>query len=168
MSNIDIDVRTMIDVENIVKLLKKLDAVRNYGYIVEDSVYSEDYPDSGDRFDYDEYEENCLISRNYSFFINIPSILIEMDYIIDGDLFRFAENHPSSLFDMTKFSVYEDTMSIRYTITDEYEKIDDIHLKQEYHTFRVKKLNESGCEALEPNWLKWNKKIYFENIESLY
>lgn len=156
-----------IDNENIVELVKTLDTTPNYGYIVEDAVYSEALPDSDDSIDYYEYEENCLVSRNYSFFKNIPSILIEMDYIIDGGHLRFAENHPSSLFNITNFSVYEDTMSISYTITDEYEKIDDIHLKQEYHTFRVKKLNESGCEALEPNWLKWNKKIYFENIESL-
>lgn len=145
-------------------LVKKLDVGLNYGYIVEESVYSEAFNDSED--DYYEYEENCLISRHYSFYKDIPSILIEMDCIIEDGHFRFAFNHPSSFFDITHFSVNKDRILIDYTITDEYKKADDGYLEMEYHSFTVKKLKKDGAEALEPNWMKWNR-FSFENIESL-
>ena len=145
-------------------LVKKLDVGLNYGYIVEESVYSEAFNDSED--DYYEYEENCLISRHYSFYKDIPSILIEMDCIIEDGHFRYAFNHPSSFFDITDFSVNRDRILIDYTITDEYKKTDDGYLEMEYHSFTVKKLKKDGAEALEPNWMKWNR-FSFENIESL-
>ena len=145
-------------------LVKKLDVGFNYGYIVEESVYSEAFNDS--EYDYYEYEENCLISRHYSFYKDIPSILIEMDCIIEDGHFRFAFNHPSSFFDITDFSVNRDRILIDYTITDEYKKTDDGYLEMEYHSFTVKKLKKDGAEALEPNWMKWNR-FSFENIESL-
>ena len=145
-------------------LVKKLDAGLNYGYIVEESVYSEAFNDSED--DYYEYEENCLISRHYSFYKDIPSILIEMDCIIEDGHLRYAFNHPSSFFDITHFSVNRDRILIDYTITDEYKKADDGYLEMEYHSFTVKKLKKDGAEALEPNWMKWNR-FSFENIESL-
>ena len=145
-------------------LVKELDAEPNYGYIVEESVYSEAFNDSED--DYYEYEENCLISRHYSFYKDIPSILIEMDCIIEDGYLRFAFNHPSSFCDITGFSVYRDSIFISYTITDECKKTDDGYLEMEYHSFTVKKLKKDGAEALEPNWMKWNR-FSFENIESL-
>ncbi len=145
-------------------LVKKLDVGLNYGYIVEESVYSEAFNDSED--DYYEYEENCLISRHYSFYKDIPSILIEMDCIIEDGHLRYAFNHPSSFFDITHFSVNRDRILIDYTITDEYKKTDDGYLEMEYHSFTVKKLKKDGAEALEPNWMKWNR-FSFENIESL-
>lgn len=145
-------------------LVKKLDAGLNYGYIVEESVYSEAFNDSED--DYYEYEENCLISRHYSFYKDLPSILIEMDCIIEDGHLRYAFNHPSSFFDITDFSVNRDRILIDYTITDEYKKTDDGYLEMEYHSFTVKKLKKDGVEALEPNWMKWNR-FSFENIESL-
>ena len=145
-------------------LVKKLDVGLNYGYIVEESVYSEAFNDSED--DYYEYEENCLISRHYSFYKDIPSILIEMDCIIEDGHLRYAFNHPSSFFDITHFSVNRDRILIDYTITDEYKKADDGYLEMEYHSFTVKKLKKDGAEALEPNWMKWNR-FSFENIESL-
>ena len=150
-------------------LVKKLDAGLNYGYIVEESVYSEAFNDSEDSIDYIdhyEYEENCLISRHYSFYKDIPSILIEMDCIIEDGHLRYAFNHPSSFFDITHFSVNRDRILIDYTITDEYKKADDGYLEMVYHSFTVKKLKKDGAEALEPNWMKWNR-FSFENIESL-
>ncbi len=145
-------------------LVNKLDAGFNYGYIVEESVYSEAFNNS--EYDYYEYEENCLISRHYSFYKDMPSILIEMDCIIEDGHLRFAFNHPSSFFDITGFSVNRDRILIDYTITDEYKKTDDGYLEMEYHSFTVKKLKKDGAEALEPNWMKWNR-FSFENIESL-
>ncbi len=145
-------------------LVKKLDAGLNYGYIVEESVYSEAFNDSED--DYYEYEENCLISRHYSFYKDLPSILIETDCIIEDGHLRYAFNHPSSFFDITLFSVNRDRIVIDYTITDEIKRADDGYLEMEYHSFTVKKLKKDGAEALEPNWMKWNR-FSFENIESL-
>lgn len=140
---------------------KKLDEGMNYGYIVQDALYSESKPDSDDPIDHYEYDENCLISERYSYFKDMPSILIELDCIIEGDRIRTGKNYTYLLFDLTDFSVYKDSLYISYTIADTYT------LEQEYYTLTIKKLNERGCKALKPLKFKWENISYYEDIESL-
>ncbi len=156
-----------INKENLVEFVKKLDVVTNYGYIVQDSLYSQARPDSDDRFDYYDYQENCLISERYSFFKDLPSILIEMDCIIEDGHIHYGENFASSLFDITNLSLYKDSLFISYTITDEYKTNEDGSLEQEYHTFTIKKLNKDGSEAIQPLKIKWDNISYYEDIENL-
>ncbi len=91
----------------------------------------------------------------------MPSILIELDCIIDDGHMCTGENYTYLLFDLTDFSVYKDSLYISYTIADTYT------LEQEYHTLTIKKLNEKGSKALKPLKFKWENISYYEDIESL-
>lgn len=147
--------------------VKKLDAGSNYGYIVQDALYSESRPDFDDALDYYEYEENYLISEGYSFFKDLQSILVEIDCTIENGQVYFAKNYASFIFDITDFKVCKESIFIHYIRTDLDKAAEDGSLEQEYHSLTIKKFNKKGSEAIKPLKFKWDNISYYEDIESL-